>query len=114
MKQNTSNTEVPVFFTVYSETTFITLIEDTVKKVMTQFNQSESTTYNPDELLTVEQVCEEYDVCSSTLATYKKDAKLLPCLRKEGTRRVYYRRSDLQKFFGSSIFDKPTRRGRNA
>ena len=102
MKQNSTNTEVPVFFSAYSEAIFISLIEDTIKKVMTQFNQNESTTYNPDELLTREEAAKEFKVSVATIDNYKRGGYIIP--RRIGGS-VRYKRGDLQTAFSGNIIN---------
>ena len=112
---NSTNTPIPVFYTTLTEPALIELIEDVVRRVMSETSTNVTTSRDPEELLTRVEAAKEFKVSVPTIDNYKRDGLLIPC-RIRGT--VRYKRSDLQKAFSSSIINPykvqtPKANGRN-
>lgn len=99
---NTTKTQIPIFYSTLTESALISLIEDVIGKVMAQHSQSQSSTLNPDDLLTREEAADTFKVSVATIDNYRRDGLIVPC-RLGGS--VRFKRGDLQAAFSGNILN---------
>jgi hypothetical protein len=91
--------QMPVFITGLSMDELQTLMEQSVRKVLSELHQSQPNAPSPDELLTRREAAKEFKVSLATLDNYRRDGRIF-------TRRiggsVRYKRGDLQAAFSNS------------
>jgi len=101
-KSNSKYPQIPVVFTLLSETDLTELIENAVRKVMSEHPSNTANTLNHDELLTRKEASKEFKISLATLDNYRRDGRILP--RRLGAT-VRYKRSDLQAAFSGNILN---------
>lgn len=95
------------------ETTIRNIVEDAVRRVLTEQKPTPANALDPNELLTRKASAQEFGVCESTIDNYKRLGLITPC-RIRGT--VRYKRSELTAAFSGNIhnLNKSPRRRSNA
>jgi hypothetical protein len=100
---NSTTTEIPVFYTLMTEADLTQLIAIAVKEAFEARQGVEiAPNPHPDDLLTRKEAAKEFKVCVATIDNYKNKGLIIPS-RLSGT--VRYRRGDLQAAFSNSIIN---------
>lgn len=100
---NISSTQIPVFFSVYTDEELDAKFEKAVEKILSQYlSNMSSTTLDPAECLTRKEAAKEFKVSVATIDNYRRDGLIVSC-RIRGS--VRYKRSDLQAAFSGNILN---------
>ncbi len=84
------------------ETTIRNIVEEAVRRVISEQMPQPANALDPNELLTRKASAQEFGVCPSTLDNYRRQGLITPC-RIRGT--VRYKRSELIAAFSGNIFN---------
>jgi len=106
---NTNNTQIPAFFSAYTESDLARLIEAIVERVLAQHLSNMSNTPDTNQLLNRAEAAKEFNVSVGTIDNYRRDGLIIPC-RLGGT--VRFKRGDLQAAFSGNILNPYKKAGK--